>query len=113
MRKILLTIALTIGIAGCAALTSAPPSQARSVAEAIQAVTLAEKGLDIYVQSGKADQAVLAQLKILVPAVHNSLKQVEAAQSSGNSALQAAALAAFNESMAALVSYENLRGVSH
>lgn len=95
------------------AATTASPSQATTVAEAIQATTLTEQALDLYVKTGNPDPAVLKELQVLVPAVHNALVQVETANTNGNSALAAAAMAAFNQALAAVNSYETLQGVSH
>lgn len=91
--------------------TTATPSQAKTVADAIQLTTLAEKSLDVIVTSGVLSRPVLDELAILVPAVHNALKKVEAANSAGNSALTAAALAAFNEALKAFNIYKQANGV--
>lgn len=116
---LLALLSATTALGGCTAisnlavsLTSASPTQAKSVAEAEQVTTLAEQALDLYVQNGNPSQPVLAELKILVPALHNALKQVEAANTAGNSASAAAALAAFNQALAALNSYKTNQGVS-
>lgn len=117
---LLALLSATTALGGCAqtlsslavSLTSASPTQAKSVAEAEQVTTLAEQALDLYVQNGNPSQPVLAELKILVPALHNALKQVEAANMAGNSASAAAALAAFNQALAALNSYKTNQGVS-
>lgn len=74
--------------------------------------TILEHGLDLYVASPVSDRAVVLELKILVPAVHNALAAAEVANSAGNSALTAAALATFNEALDAVQSYETLKGVS-
>lgn len=94
-------------------LTSKTPTQAQTVAEATQAVTLVERGLDLYVQNGNPPRAVLLELQILVPAVHNALVAVQGANRTGNSAAAAAALASFNEALAALTAYQTLSGVPH
>lgn len=118
------TLAAALSLGGCASVasvasdlavsaTTATPAQAKTVGEATQATALAEKTLDLAVTSGALPPAVIAELKILVPAVHNALKKVEAANAAGNSALTALALASFNEARAALNSYETLSGVSH
>jgi hypothetical protein len=122
MRKFLTAFVLAGAMltAGCtsggfagfgAAVTTKTPTQARTVAEATLAATIAEKMLLVYVQSGKADPAVLRQLRVLVPAVHNALVRVQVANKNGDSALTAAALGAFNEALAALNSYSSLKGV--
>lgn len=122
LRAFLLPVVLSVGLLGCAGVaklasdaivstTSAGPAQARTVGDAIRITKLVEDGLDLYVTQGSPPAAVLDQLNILVPALHNTLKKAEAAQQSGNSALIAAALAAFNESLAAVHAYETLKGV--
>ena len=91
--------------------TSAGPTQAKTVAEAEQATKLLEDGLDLYVTTGHPSKAVLDELKVLMPALHTTLKAAEAAQASGNSATMATALAAFNEALAAVQGYETKQGV--
>lgn len=123
MVKLSLAMCLALGLGGCTtvgsaisdiavATTSASPSQAKTVAEAAQATALVEKSLDLYVTTAAPDRAVLQELKILVPALHNALVAAEVANGAGNSALTAAGLAAFNEALAAVKSYESLKGVS-
>jgi hypothetical protein len=128
MRSIRL-LALSVGLfaavslGGCADLasvassvavsvTTATPTQVTTLAEAEQAATLAEQGLDLYVTTGTPSPAVVAELKVLVPALHTVLKQAEAANAAGNSALAAAAIASFNQALAALNSYKTLQGVN-
>lgn len=113
MRRIAFALVASLALAGCAGTfsTAAPPEQAKTVAEAIQATTLAEQSLDLYVTSGAASPAVISELKVLVPAVHGALKKVEDAQRAGNNALVAAGLAAFNQALAALDSYKATAGV--
>ncbi len=119
-----LALAAAFSLSGCTwfssavsdvvvATSGASPTQAKTVAEAAQATTLAEKALDLYVKNGNPSPAVLSELSVLVPAVHNALVKAEQANSSGNSALTAIALAAFNEALAAYNSYATLQGVSH
>lgn len=93
--------------------TSATPTQAKTVGEATTLATAAERALDFYVNNGSPSRAVLNELNILVPAVHSALVKVEAANKAGNSALTAAALAAFNEALAAYESYATQQGVTH
>jgi hypothetical protein len=128
MRSIRL-LALSVGLfaavslGGCADLasvassvavsvTTATSTQVTTLAEAEQAATLAEQGLDLYVTTGTPSPAVVAELKVLVPALHTVLKQAEAANAAGNSALAAAAIASFNQALAALNSYKTLQGVN-
>lgn len=92
-------------------MTTASPTQAKTVAEAAQATKLVEDGLDLYVTTGHPSLAVLNELNILVPALHNTLLASEQAQASGNSAAIAAGLAAFNEALAAVQAYEVKTGV--
>ncbi len=124
LSKFLFAAVLSFGLVGCApgqlsnvlsggvvSATTATPQQAKSVAEATLAVTLAERALTLYVEHGNPDPAVLRQLKVLVPAVHNALKRVQVANAAGNSALYAAALGAFNEAWAALQAYQKMKGL--
>lgn len=122
MRRALFAAACIVMLSGCTSMgsllsglavsaTSATPSQAKTLAEATQAATLAEHALDLYVTTGNPSPAVLHQLQVLVPAVHNALVKVEDANRAGNSALTAAALGAFNEALAAYASYSALQGV--
>lgn len=123
MKKILV-VALALTLGGCSSLASAVSSiavatstssttQATTVAEAEQAATLAEKALDLYVTTANPSKTVLQELQVLVPAVHNALVKAEAANAAGDSAATAAALAVFNEALAAYQSYATLQGVTH
>ena len=123
MLKVL-ALGAVVALGGCSGLgsfvsgltvsaTTATPGQATTLAEAEQAATLTEKALDLYVNTGNPSPAVLNELNVLVPAVHNALVKVEQANKAGNSALIAAALAAFNQAIDAVNSYETLQGVSH
>lgn len=120
--RLLLPLAVCVAIGGCAeagsvaadlitSTTSATPTQARTVGDAIRLCKLMEDGLDLYVTSGHASRSVVDELLILVPALHNTLVKAEDAQRSGNSAAIAAGLAAFNEALAAVRAYEVLKGV--
>lgn len=91
--------------------TTTSPSQAKTLAEAIQLTTVAEHSLDIAVTGELVAPAVLDELKILVPAVHNALKKAEAAQTAGNSPLVAVALNGFNEALLALNTYKAQKGI--
>lgn len=91
--------------------TTAGPTQAKTVGEAINATKLVEDGLDLYVTTGSPSKAVLDELNILVPALHNTLVAAEDAQRSGNSAALAAAMAAFNQALSAVQGYETKAGV--
>lgn len=126
LRKCIIAplLACSLALGGCASVASAlssiavatsssTPTQATTVAEATQAVTLAEQALDVYVKTGNPSQAVLQQLNILVPALHNTLVAAETANKAGNSAATAAAMAAFNQALAAYNSYLSLEGISH
>lgn len=122
MRHALIAAVCCLALSGCADMgsllsgvavsaTSATPTQAKTVAEATQAATAAEHALDFYVVHGNPSPAVLQELKILVPAVHNALVKVEDANRAGNSVLAAAAMSAFNEALAAYKSYSAFQGV--
>ena len=95
------------------AFTSAGPTQATTIAEAAQAATLAEQAVDLYVNTGNPSPAVLNELKSLVTAIHNTLVVAQAANASGNSAAAAAAIATFNEALAAFQTYAAKSGVSN
>lgn len=124
MKRLLFAVTLALPLlAGCGdfrqgladvatSSTTTSPSQAKTLAEAIQLTTVAEHSLSIAVNSGKVPVAVLHQLEVLVPAVHNALKKAEDAQRDGNSPLVAAALASFNEALTALNAYKASKGVS-
>lgn len=114
MMRLLFATLIFIQLNACSAITSlttATPQQAATVAEATQLLTVAEKGADLYVTTGNPSPAVVGQLRILVPAVHNTLKAAQAANANGNSAGVATALAAFNEALAALQTYESAKGI--
>jgi hypothetical protein len=101
------------GLASIAVSTSsATPSQVKTVDEAVKATAVAERGLDTIVNTGVIPKPVLQQLKIAVQAVHNTLAAVETANASGNSAVLAAAMGAFNEALAAYNSYKTLKGIA-
>lgn len=123
MKHLLLAASLALCLGGCAnerqavadvisSQTTSSPAQAKTLAEAIQMTTVVEYSLDLVVQSGVTPPAVIDELKILVPVVHNALKKAEAAQAAGNSPLVAASLTAFNEAFAALAAYKAQKGVS-
>ena len=116
MMRLVVAMTAALVLSGCAGLltasTTATPGQATSVAEAVQATTLAEQAVDLYVKAGNPNKAVLAELNVLVPAVHGSLVAVEAANANGNSAVAAAALAAFNEAYTAYQTYAAKQGVT-
>jgi hypothetical protein len=98
-------------LAGCSDLivgsTTAPAGQAKTLAEAEQSATIAEQGLDVIVKSGKLSAATLKELQVLVPAVHTTLKDAEAANKAGDNAGLAAAIGAFNQAVTALTNYES------
>lgn len=109
---------LSAGLGGCNAIrdvavssSTTSPAQAKTLGDAVVITTQVEKTLDIYVTSGLASPAVLAQLEVLVPAVHNALKKAEDAQRAGDSPLVAASLAGFNEALTALNSYKATKGI--
>jgi len=91
--------------------TTTSPAQAKTLGDAIQLATAAEKSLDVLVVAGVLPTAWLDELKILVPPVHNALKKAEAAQRAGNSPLVAAALDGFNEALTALNTYKATKGI--
>lgn len=123
MKRFILAALLTITpLTGCAELrqgaadvatssTTSSPAQAKTLADAIKLTTIAEHSLDLVVTSGLTPPAVLDELKILVPAVHNALKKAEDAQRNGNSPLVAVALASFNEALTALNTYKATKGI--
>lgn len=122
MKRLLFMAAFALCLGGCADLrqavgdvavssTTSSPSQAKTLGDAILLTTAAERSLDLVVTSGLTPPAVLEELKVLVPAVHNSLKKAEAAQAAGNSPLLAAGLASFNEALTALNTYKSQKGL--
>ena len=119
LRHAIALIALT-SLGGCGttlsglavSLTSPSPTQVKTLAEAEQASTVAENALDIYVNSGAANQATLAEIKTLVTDLHTELKKFEAANSAGNSVAVQAEVDAFNAALSALNGYKTLQGVS-
>lgn len=123
MKRFALVVAAALALSGCASLgsvvsnvvvaaTSKTPSQAKTVAEATQATTLAENAVDLYVKTGNPTKAVLSELQTLVTALHTALVKAEAANKSGNSAVAAAAIDAFNQALAAYQAYSVHQGVS-
>lgn len=126
LRTLFLAAGLAVSLGGCttvgslvassgqeiaSATTTAPPSQAKTVGDAILIVNGIESGLDLYVTTGNPPKAVLDELAILVPALHNTLLAAEAAQRGGSNAAVAAALAAFNETLAAVQAYKAQKGI--
>lgn len=91
--------------------TTAPPSQAKTVKDAILIVEGVETGLDIYVTTGNPSKATLDELAVVVPALHNTLLAAETAQRSGSNAAVASALAAFNEALAVVQAYKAQKGI--
>ncbi len=123
MKRIILALCLATPLGGCTGLratladfaistTVASPTQAKTVEDATRLTSEAERLLDIVVVNGHLSNAVLDELKILVPAVHNALKTVQAANASGDNAATALALSAFNQALNALNAYKTLKGVS-
>lgn len=123
MKKYALIFAAALALSGCASLgsvvskvvvasTTKTPSQANTVAEATQATTLAEEAVDLYVKTGNPSKPVLTELQTLVTALHTTLVAVETANKSGNSATAAAAIATFNQALAAYQAYAVHQGVA-
>ena len=107
MRALILAAAILLS--GCA--TAASPTQPATLSEAEQAATLAEQTIDVYVTSGKASPAVVAELKLLVPPIHAALVSAEASNKAGDAAGVTTGLAAFNEALAAYEAYSAAQGV--
>lgn len=80
-------------------LSTATPTQVTTLAEAEQAVTLADTAADIYVKTGKATATQLTEIKALATGVHSSLLALESANASGKSL-------AFSSFNAALQGYD-------
>lgn len=102
----------TAGQQIASATTTAPPSQAKTVGDAILIVNGIETGLNFYVTTGNPSKATLDELAILVPALHKTLVAAEEAQHNGSSAAVATALAAFNEALNAVQAYKSLKGIA-
>lgn len=123
-NRIAFALAAALALSGCAtagsvlskvvvAATSSTPSQAKTVGEAAQAATLVEHAVDIYANTGTPNAAVLHQLHdVILPAIHNALVKAEAANKSGNSALAAATISAFNEALADYRAYAVNQGIA-
>lgn len=119
MKRLALTLlALSIALGGCTStaqvggniaqtLSTATPEQARTLAEATQAATLATRAVDLYVNTANPNRATLEQLNVLNERVHSTLTNLQAANAAG----QSLAIAAFNEAFSAFVAYSNVKGV--
>ncbi len=123
MKKFALIAAVAFALSGCASLasvvskvvvasSSATPAQATTMAEATQAAALAENAVDLYVKTANPSKPVLTELQTLLTALHNTLVKAETANKSGNSALAAVALDAFNQALAAFRAYAVNQGVA-
>lgn len=113
-------LAATMALGGCTSLaqfvgttaqslSSATPSQARTLAEALQAATLVTDAVDLYVNTGNPSRATLMELQILNDGLHTALGRLQAA----NAADQSLWLASFNAALEAFNSYATSSGVPH
>lgn len=101
---------IALSLSGCAQMASlfadagaatTPPTiaQVSTLADAVQAATVATQAVDLYVNTAKPTPAMLKQLNADNEAVHSALKDLEAAQAAGqnlNFAAFNAALDAYN-----------------
>lgn len=105
-------LALSIALGGCAgtittagnigqSVSVASPTQARTLAEALQAATLCTDAVDLYVRTGNPSRAVLDELNILNDRVHDTLVNLQTANMRG----QSLTFAAFNEALQAFNAY--------
>lgn len=118
MKSLVLVLMLALG--GCTSLaqfagqtaqslSSSTPSQAATLADALQAAKLATDAVDLYVNTGNPSPAVLTEINTLNEGLHNSLNLLQAA----DAAHQSIALAAFNAALTAFNSYATVSGVPH
>ena len=118
--KTALSIALTITLMNCAdlaqvagqtaqTLSSSTPSQVKTLADALQAATLATQAVDLYVNTANPSRATLLELQALNEGLHSALVQLQAA----NAANQSLALAVFNAALTAFNAYATVTGVKH
>lgn len=117
-------LAAALALSGCAdlgsfvtsttvSLTSSTPGQVKTLTEAVQSATLAEKAVSIYIKNGNPSGSVLVELRTLIASIHNTLLAAESANAKGDSAAVAAGLTAFNEALAAYNSYSTTEGITH
>lgn len=100
-----MVIPILVALAGCAMLNA--PTSAGTLAEAINADTLAVRIADTYVQTGMPNAATLRTLAADADAVHAALKSLEADQAAG----RPLNFAAFNAANAAFNSYRLSQGI--
>jgi hypothetical protein len=105
-------LAVSIALGGCAAsletagnigqsVSTASPTQARTLAEALQTATLCTDAVDLYVRTGNPSRAALDELNILNDRVHSMLLDLQAANTRG----QSLSFAAFNAALQAFNAY--------
>lgn len=82
-------------------LSTATATQARTLAEALQAAKLCTDAVDLYVNTGNPSRATLVELGLLNDQVHGALLNLQAADAAG----QSLALAGFNEALKAFTAY--------
>ena len=113
-----LIVLLTLG--GCASvaqevtaiatsLSSSTPSQVTTLADAVNAATLATNAADVAVQTGKLDKPTLIEIRALSDALHIALNGLEVANSNGRSL----DYAAFNAALQAWNAYATSKGISN
>lgn len=116
MKTFLLAAALGIAVplGACQTLTqvatsfsTSTPKQVNTLAEALQAATLATLAVDAYVNATNPNRATLLELQTLNNSLHTALTNLQAANATG----QSLAMASFNEALAAFRSYAANRGV--
>lgn len=111
-------LALTLALGGCAGtaqvavgvaqhLSSKIPNQAATLADAAIAARLCEDVATAYVQTASPSKATLDELDALIDRVHLTLKNLEAANASG----QSLTLAVFNEALGAYRAYAVSKGL--
>ncbi len=121
MRKIIAAaLVASLSLTGCSSvgqfvtstateMSSSTPSQATTLASALQAATLVTKAVDVYVNTANPSRATLLELQILNNQVHTTLVDLEHENAAGHSLV----FAAFNEALRAFNSYATTKGVSH
>jgi hypothetical protein len=121
MKRILLVSAIMLGMVGvnsCTTvasttasiatyLSSPSPTQATTLAEAIQGATLVTNAVDAYVNLGIADRGTLLQLQALSNGVHQALLELMQA----NKDKKSISYASFNAALKAFNAYTTTIGV--
>jgi hypothetical protein len=116
LRSLFLILVLAVPIGGCStvanlavAASSSTPTQVNTLADALQAATLATNAVDAYVNIGNPTRATLLELQTLNNGLHTALTTLQAANAAG----QSLAMASFNAALQAFNAYSTSAGVKH